>query len=103
MNVWNGADFPFLSQALFFPNGSRFNQLAILDEHFKLDKAKLDAVGLPWFASSQVIAKIGANMAIGATITHVFVWYGKDIINVIKKYRVSWVHGMLQYESNPAT
>ncbi|KAH6893967.1 peptide transporter MTD1 [Coprinopsis sp. MPI-PUGE-AT-0042] len=87
MNVWNAQDFPFLSQALFFPNGTRFNQLAILDEHFKLDKSKLDAVGLPWFATSQVIAKIGANLAIGATVTHVLLWYGKDIIEVIRKYR----------------
>ena len=46
--------------------------------------------GLPWFASSQVITKIGSNLAIGATITHVFLWYGKDIVDVIRKYRVSF-------------
>lgn len=44
--------------------------------------------GLPWFASSQVINRISSNLAIGATITHVLVWYGRDIIDVIKKYRV---------------
>ncbi|KAG6853744.1 hypothetical protein C0991_001760 [Blastosporella zonata] len=44
--------------------------------------------GLPWFASSQVLTKIGANLAIGATITHVALWYGKEIISVIKKYRM---------------
>nr|AUB29454.1 oligopeptide transporter [Flammulina velutipes]QED11046.1 oligopeptide transporter 2 [Flammulina velutipes] len=87
LNVWNGQDFPFLSQTLFNANGTRYNQLSILDDNFELDPEKLAVVGLPWFASSQVLAKIGDNMAIGATITHVFIWYGKDIINVIKKYR----------------
>ncbi|PPQ75658.1 hypothetical protein CVT24_010578 [Panaeolus cyanescens] len=27
-------------------------------------------------------------MAIGATVTHVFVWYGKDIVEIIMKYRM---------------
>ena len=28
-------------------------------------------------------------MSIGATVMHVLLWYGKDIIEVIRKYRVS--------------
>ncbi|KAL0953014.1 hypothetical protein HGRIS_007218 [Hohenbuehelia grisea] len=86
-NVWNGQNFPFLSQTLFFENGTRYNQLAILDDKLQLDPAKLAEIGLPWFASSQVLAKIGSNLAIGATLTHVAVWYGKDILQVIKNYR----------------
>ncbi|KAF5347867.1 hypothetical protein D9758_013819 [Tetrapyrgos nigripes] len=86
-NTWNGQNFPFLSQALFTDNGTDYDQLAILDENFRLDKAKLDEQGLPWFASSQVLTKIGSNLAIGSVITHVFLWYGKDIINAIQQYR----------------
>ncbi|KAF8234949.1 peptide transporter MTD1 [Tricholoma matsutake] len=86
-NVWNGQNFPFLSQSLFYLNGTRYKQLRILDENFMLDPAKLEIEGLPWFASSEVLAKIGSNLAIGATLTHVMVWYGKDILQVIKKYR----------------
>ena len=86
-NAWNGQNFPFLSQSLFNFNGTRFDQRLILDENFLLDHEKLAVVGLPWFASSQVISKIGWNLAIGATITHVIIWYGKEIIEVIKKYR----------------
>ncbi|CAA7263920.1 unnamed protein product [Cyclocybe aegerita] len=86
-NVWSGQNFPFLSQALFYENGTLYDQLAILDEHFRLDPAKLAEQGLPWFASSQVLTKIGSNLAIGATIMHVILWYGKDIIEVIRKYR----------------
>lgn len=76
-----------MSQTLFLENGDTFDQLSILDDNLMLDKAKLEAVGLPWFATSQVLYKIGANLAIGATITHVLIWYGKDIIEVIRKER----------------
>ncbi|KIM37745.1 hypothetical protein M413DRAFT_254678 [Hebeloma cylindrosporum] len=86
-NAWHGQNFPFLSQSLFNFNGTRFDQRLILDDNFMLDREKLAVVGLPWFASSQVISKIGWNLAIGATITHVLLWYGKEIIEVIKKYR----------------
>ncbi|KAJ7132712.1 peptide transporter MTD1 [Mycena filopes] len=86
-NVWNGQSFPWLSQELFYENGTAYDQLAILDADFRLDKAALDVQGLPWFASSQVLTKIGTNLSIGATITHVVLWYGKDIIEVIKRYR----------------
>ncbi|KAF9031336.1 peptide transporter MTD1 [Hymenopellis radicata] len=86
-NTFNGQNFPFLSQALFYENGSLYDQLSILDDNFRLDEAKLDVVGLPWFASSQVLTKIGSNLAIGATITHVVIWYGKGILQVIRQYR----------------
>lgn len=43
-NTWNGQNFPFLSQDLFFENGSLYDQLAILDENFRLDPAKLAEV-----------------------------------------------------------
>ncbi|PAV19472.1 OPT oligopeptide transporter [Pyrrhoderma noxium] len=84
-NIWHGQNFPWLSQALYNFNGSNYDQLAILDDNFLLDEAKLEAVGLPFYASSQVLTKIGSNMAIGATVVHVFLWYGRDIIDMIKK------------------
>ena len=40
-NVWNGQNFPFLSQTLFYENGTRYNQRLILDDNFKLDPEKL--------------------------------------------------------------
>ncbi|KAK7046341.1 peptide transporter MTD1 [Favolaschia claudopus] len=86
-NVWQGQNFPWLSQELFYENGTQYDQLSILDENFRLDKDALAIQGLPWFASSQVLTKIGTNLSIGATITHVVLWYGKDIIHVIKRYR----------------
>ncbi|KAF8148520.1 OPT oligopeptide transporter protein-domain-containing protein [Mycena galopus ATCC 62051] len=81
-NVWHGQNFPWLSQELFYENGTQYNQLAILDANFRLD-----VQGLPWFSSSQVLYKIGTNLSIGATITNVILWYGRDIVEVIKRYR----------------
>lgn len=88
-NTWNTQNFPFLSQDLFFLNGTTYNQLAILNENFRLDPAKLEAVGLPWFTATNLLYKIGGNLAIGATISHVLIWYGKEIVEVVRKYRVS--------------
>ncbi|KAJ7312704.1 OPT oligopeptide transporter protein-domain-containing protein [Mycena albidolilacea] len=56
-NVWKGQNFPWLSQELFYENGTQYDQLAILDGNFRLDPAALA------------------------------VQYGKDIIEVIKRYR----------------
>lgn len=43
-----------------------------------------------------MIADIGYNMSIGATVSHVLVWYGKDIIEIIKKYKVSFSSFLLR-------
>ncbi|KAJ7107983.1 peptide transporter MTD1 [Mycena crocata] len=86
-NVWNAQNFPWLSQELFYENGTAYDQLSILDDNFRLDEAALEVQGLPWFATSNVLYKIGVNLSIGATITHVFLWYRKDIIHVIRRYR----------------
>ncbi|ESK86285.1 oligopeptide transporter [Moniliophthora roreri MCA 2997] len=86
-NVWQSQNFPWLSQELFYENGSAYDQLAILDDNFRLDESKLAEQGLPWFAGSNVLYKIGANLAIGATFTHVVLWYGKEIKEAISSYR----------------
>ena len=85
--MWNAQNFPFLSQELFFENGTAYDQLSILDSNLRLDEAKLAEIGLPWFAGSQVLTKIGSNLAIGATIVHVILWYGKDVLQVIRNER----------------
>lgn len=52
-NVWGAGNLPFLSQLLFFENGTVYDQNLILNEDFTLNEEKLEAVGLPWFAGSQ--------------------------------------------------
>ncbi|GAA6013376.1 hypothetical protein JCM10207_000874 [Rhodosporidiobolus poonsookiae] len=86
-NAWNAATFPFLSQDLFYENGTQYDQLTILNDDFSLNETKLAEQGLPWYAASNAIYYLGCNFAIGATLTHVAIWYWRPILNAIKGFR----------------
>ena len=43
----------------------------------------------PWFAPTNAIYFLGCNLAIGATFTHVFLWYLPEIRGAIASYRAS--------------
>ncbi|KAG7090421.1 hypothetical protein E1B28_009540 [Marasmius oreades] len=83
-NTWNAQNFPFLSQLLFFENGTEYDQLAILTDKFELDYEKLEKVGLPWYASSQLLFKISRTMYIGAAITHFLIWFGPRMWEILR-------------------
>jgi hypothetical protein len=84
-NTWNAQQFPFLTQLLFYPNGSRYDQLLILNDDFTLNNTKLAVQGLPMYAASQLMSKISRIMYIGAAVTHFALWHGKDVYHLIKK------------------
>ncbi|KAH8919014.1 OPT superfamily oligopeptide transporter [Atractiella rhizophila] len=86
-NVWKAQNFPFLSQLLFLENGSVFDQTTILTDKFELDEAKLAEVGLPWFSATQTVTAIGNSLSFGATVTHLILWYWKDIKDAVIKSR----------------
>ncbi|KAL0571466.1 hypothetical protein V5O48_010502 [Marasmius crinis-equi] len=83
-NTWNAQNFPFLTQLLFFENGTEYDQLAILNDNLELDYEKLEKVGLPWYASSQLLFKISRTMYIGAAITHFLIWHGPKMWSILK-------------------
>ena len=74
-NAWNAAQFPFLSQDLFYANGSQYDQNTILNADWSLNETALEEQGLPSYAASNAIYYLGCNLAIGATLTHVGIWY----------------------------
>ncbi|KAJ7293747.1 OPT oligopeptide transporter [Mycena rebaudengoi] len=86
-NVWHAQNFPFLSQLLFYEDGSTYNQTLILNDDFSLNPEKLAVQGLPWFSASQTIAKIGTSLSFGATITHMALWNGKQVWDAVKASR----------------
>ncbi|GAA5965378.1 hypothetical protein JCM8115_002013 [Rhodotorula mucilaginosa] len=86
-NTWNAAHFPFLSQQLFYENGTIYDQLSILNSDYSLNKTALDEQGLPWYAASNAIYYLGCNLAIGATLTHVGLWYWRPILNAIRQFK----------------
>lgn len=78
-NVWNALKFPFLSQQLFSSNSSStlfeiYNQSAILDSNFELDRNALEAQGLPFFSATNGAYLLTTNLGITATITHILLW-----------------------------
>ncbi|BGP27035.1 hypothetical protein JCM10295v2_005997 [Rhodotorula toruloides] len=86
-NAWNASAFPFLSQDLFFANGSQYNQLLILNPDYSLNETALAIYGVPWYAASNAIYYLGCNLAIGATLTHVAIWYWRPIRDAIQGFR----------------
>ncbi|KAF9074600.1 OPT oligopeptide transporter protein-domain-containing protein [Rhodocollybia butyracea] len=71
-NIWQGRRFPFMSQAIFDINGNQYNQSAILTNN-KFDQAKFEAIGPAYFAASNALYFITANLAMGATLLKPFV------------------------------
>ncbi|GAA5835822.1 hypothetical protein JCM3766R1_005858 [Sporobolomyces carnicolor] len=86
-NAWNAAQFPFLSQDLFYANGSQYDQNTILNADWSLNETALEEQGLPSYAASNAIYYLGCNLAIGATLTHVGIWYWRPIMQAFKAYR----------------
>lgn len=65
-NVWHAQNFPFLTQLLFYENGTRYSQLAILNDDFTLNSTKLEQEGLPYYAASQMLYQVSRTAYIGS-------------------------------------
>lgn len=89
-NVWRALDFPFMAQDLFklYDNGTAvtYDQTQILDDNNVVDEAKIEAYGLPWFATSNALSMLVMNMAITAAVVHVFLWNWNDL-----KFMFTWM------------
>ncbi|TQS32390.1 hypothetical protein Golomagni_07294, partial [Golovinomyces magnicellulatus] len=105
-NIWNAKSFPFMSTSLFNANGTRFHQTAILNKQGTIDYKKLEEAGLPYLTSSTVWSYFCASAAIGALITHVIIFFGKDMVKSWKQARSKTqpdrhYQGMLKYKEVP--
>lgn len=105
-NAWGAKRFPFMSTSLFNGNGTRFNTTSILDGEGTIDQDRLDAVGLPYMTATTVWGYFTANLAIGALITHVLIFYGKDMALAWKQARARaqpdpHYRAMLRYNEVP--
>ncbi|GAA5984472.1 hypothetical protein JCM11641_006993 [Rhodosporidiobolus odoratus] len=85
--AWKADNFPFLSQQLFYENGTEYDQLTILNADYSLNETALAEQGLPWYAASNAIYYLGCNLSIGATLTHVGLWYWRPMLNAFKAFR----------------
>jgi OPT family small oligopeptide transporter len=78
-NIWESKSFPFLSQELFYANGSVYNQLAILNDKFEVDPTLLAEQGLPFYAGTWIVYLLTTNLGMGATFAHLLIWNRDDM------------------------
>ncbi|KAG2421023.1 hypothetical protein HFD88_000639 [Aspergillus terreus] len=105
-NAWDAKRFPFMSTSLFLSSGEKFSATSIVNSKGTVDFSKLKDVGLPYLTSSTVWGYLTQNLAIGALITHVVIFYGKDMILAWKQARSRaqpdrHYQGMLKYKEVP--
>ncbi|KAI0049000.1 OPT oligopeptide transporter [Auriscalpium vulgare] len=78
-NIWDAKTFPFLSQTLFYENGTEYNQTLILNSNYEVDKTLLAEQGLPFYAATWVVQLLTTNLGMAATFTHILLWNREDI------------------------
>ncbi|KAL4916766.1 OPT oligopeptide transporter protein-domain-containing protein [Aspergillus aurantiobrunneus] len=105
-NAWDAKTFPFMSTSLFLRNGETFSPGSVTNAQGTIDYAKLEQVGLPNLTSSTVWGYLTQNLAIGALITHVLIFYWEDMAVAWKQARSRTqpdphYQGMLKYKEVP--
>lgn len=78
-NIWKAQNFPFLSQELFYENGTIYDQLLILNDKYEVDPALLEVQGLPYYAGTWVLQLLTTNLGMAATVTHLLIWNYDDM------------------------
>lgn len=86
-NVWQAQKFPFMSTSLFHNNGTRFQTASVINDRGTIDYDKLDAQGLPQLTAATVWGYLCSSLAMGSLITHVILFYGKDMVAAWKQAR----------------
>ncbi|KAL8286819.1 hypothetical protein RQP46_004347 [Phenoliferia psychrophenolica] len=88
-NLWKAKNFPWLSQSLFYENGSTYDQLLILDQNYNLNQTALDIQGVPYFTMTNALYYLGNYLAIGAQFSYVGLFYNKQIREAWHQFRTS--------------
>ncbi|CAO3695028.1 hypothetical protein G6F70_002764 [Rhizopus microsporus] len=98
-NVWNAQSFPFLSNSIFrlFPNGTAeyYPQGEVLNSDNTVNQTALAEVGIPVYSTIYAISYVVVNMTLTATISHVFLFYGKQIYDTFRILRTKLSTGDL--------
>ncbi|KAI0298904.1 OPT oligopeptide transporter protein-domain-containing protein [Russula brevipes] len=81
-NVWGSKDFPFLSQQLFYQNGTIYDQGLILNDKFEVVPTLLEEQGLPYYAGTW-------QHGLAATFTHLLFWNSDDLCSAWSWMNVS--------------
>lgn len=87
-NVWDAQSFPFLSNSIFqlFPNGTSviYPQHKVLNADNSLNETALQEIGRPHFAAYTAVQYVFINFAVTASIAHIALFHGKEIMDSAK-------------------
>ncbi|KAG2150606.1 OPT oligopeptide transporter protein-domain-containing protein [Suillus clintonianus] len=78
-NIWKAQNFPFLSQLLFYENGTQYNQTLILNSNYEVDPTLLAEQGVPYYSSTWIVYLLTSNLGLAATFTHLLLWNWDDL------------------------
>ncbi|KAG1848628.1 OPT oligopeptide transporter protein-domain-containing protein [Suillus tomentosus] len=78
-NIWMAQNFPFLSQLLFYENGTQYDQTLILNANYEVDPTLLAEQGLPYYSSTWIVYLLTSNLGLAATFTHLLLWNRDDL------------------------
>ncbi|KAI8100046.1 OPT family small oligopeptide transporter [Halteromyces radiatus] len=91
-DVWDAQSFRFLSNGIFAMNetthlGYTYPQKSVLNPDNSLNHTKLEEVGSPRYSTIFALSYILINFGVTATITHVALYYGKQIWSTVRTTR----------------
>ncbi|EPQ52747.1 OPT oligopeptide transporter [Gloeophyllum trabeum ATCC 11539] len=80
-DLWSGKSLglPWMSQSLFYANGTTYDQTTILNDKQEFDPEKYAQVGQPWLTTTYGLSLLCYNLAVGASFSHVLVWHWKEL------------------------
>ncbi|KAG1891164.1 OPT oligopeptide transporter protein-domain-containing protein [Suillus subluteus] len=78
-NIWESQNFPFLSQLLFYENGTIYNQTLIMNSNYEVDPTLVAEQGLPFYPGAWIINLLSTNLGLAATFTHLLLWNKDDL------------------------
>ncbi|OBZ90719.1 Oligopeptide transporter 4 [Choanephora cucurbitarum] len=88
-DVWHAQSFPYLSNSIYrlYDNGTSaiYPQDDVLNADSSLNQTALEEVGNPYFAAVYAFSYVAINLGVTSTMTHVALFYGKDILNYFRK------------------
>ncbi|KAF8729166.1 hypothetical protein HU200_017749 [Digitaria exilis] len=84
LNLYNAKTFPIFSSHLFMSNGTDYDIPSIVNNHFELDKAAYNQNGKVNLSIFFALTYGFSFATIAATITHVGLFYGKEIYRRFK-------------------
>ncbi|KAL1661418.1 peptide transporter MTD1 [Schizophyllum commune] len=86
-NAWDSKNYKMLSTSIFNHNGTVYDQAAVFGKNGILNETALEEYGLPAMTGSNAWANFAQNLAIGALVAHVTLFWSGDMRDAVLHFR----------------